>query len=200
MIESKELTEFPIKEKLLSMRRLFIIKEFLSRGPLPITMPLKHKSNISPKKSKKLLLNTNQLKELGKEFNISQLKPRSSIILNAICMLQGKEEDIFNLAMYKEGQELAKELPMDLDLELEAIPQLRLLMDQQRHTRLEGTTQLEEPTQEDIALEVTAQEDILLHKAIHTLLEEWVLRDTAMITMEKTVLEETATECKKLLM
>ena len=54
------------------------LKEFQSKEPSLTIMPLKLKSNIFQKKSKRLSLNTNQSKEFGKEFNIYQLKPKSS--------------------------------------------------------------------------------------------------------------------------
>ena len=76
MTELKELKEFPMKERLLNMMKWQLLIESQFKGPLPIIMLLKPKFNIFLKKSKKLLLNMNQLKELGKEFNISQLKPK----------------------------------------------------------------------------------------------------------------------------
>ena len=73
-IEFKESKEFQYKDKLSSTKKCTILKESQLKELLLTIMLLKLKSNTSLKKLKKLLSNTNQSKEPGKEFNICQLK------------------------------------------------------------------------------------------------------------------------------
>ena len=65
-----------MKEKSLNMKKSPELKESQSKEPSLIIMPLKLKSNTFQRKLKRPSLNTNQLKEFGKEFNIYQLKPK----------------------------------------------------------------------------------------------------------------------------
>lgn len=79
-----------MKEKLLNMKKSPELKEFQSKEPSPIIMPLKLKLNIFQKKSKRLSLNMNQSKESGKEFNICQLKPKLSTTQKETTTFQAK--------------------------------------------------------------------------------------------------------------
>ena len=92
-IELKELKEFHSKEKLSNTRKSSITKESQLKEQLLITMQLRLKSNISQKKLKKLSSNTSQLKELGKEFNIYQLKHKLFTIPKEKNMLLAKEDN-----------------------------------------------------------------------------------------------------------
>jgi hypothetical protein len=94
MIELKELKEYLSKDKSLNMKKLFITKEFQLKELLLIIMQLKLKSNIFLNKLKKLSLNTNQFKELGKEFNIYQLKLKLFTILKEKNMLLDKDNTL----------------------------------------------------------------------------------------------------------
>ena len=94
MIKLKESKESHSKEKLLNMKKLFITKEFQLKELLLIIMQLKLKSNIFLNKLKKLSLNTNQFKELGKEFNIYQLKLKLFTILKEKNMLLDKDNTL----------------------------------------------------------------------------------------------------------
>ena len=87
MTEFRELKESPSKEKSLNTKKLpSMIESQLKELSLTIMLS-KLKSNIFLKKLKKLLLNMNQLKGLGKEFNIYLLKLRLFTILNVKDML-----------------------------------------------------------------------------------------------------------------
>lgn len=101
MIRSKELKEFHMKDKLLNMMRLFIMKEFQLKELSQITMLLKLKLNIFQSKFKKLLLNINQFKKHGKEFNIFQLKLKLFTTQKEKSMSKDKD-NIFRLVMLKE--------------------------------------------------------------------------------------------------
>jgi hypothetical protein len=94
MIELKGLKEYPSKDKSLNMKKLFTTKEFQLKELLLIIMQLKLKSNTFLNKLKKLSLNTNQLKELGKEFNIYQLKLKLFTILKEKNMLLDKDNTL----------------------------------------------------------------------------------------------------------
>jgi|LakMenE01Jun11ns_1017448.scaffolds.fasta_scaffold6843118_1 hypothetical protein len=63
------------------------MKEFQSKELLLIIMQSKLKFNIFQKKLKKQLSSTNQLKGLGKEYNIYQLRHKLFIILKEKSML-----------------------------------------------------------------------------------------------------------------
>ena len=73
-IKLKQLKESHTKEKSLNTKKFIELKEFHSKEPSLIIMQLKLKSNIFQKKLNRLLLNMNQSKKLGKEFNIYQSK------------------------------------------------------------------------------------------------------------------------------
>lgn len=62
------------------MNKLLLMKEYLSKEQLRIIMLLKHKSNISLDKYKRLLLNMSLLKELMKGSNIYLFKHKSYTI------------------------------------------------------------------------------------------------------------------------
>ena len=74
MTELKGFREFLMKDRLSNMNKLFIQSESQFKELLQTTMPLKLKFNIFLNKFKRLLLNMNQSKEHGKEFNIYQLR------------------------------------------------------------------------------------------------------------------------------
>lgn len=76
MTELKGFREFLMKDRSSNMNKLFIQSESQFKELLQTTMPLKLKFNIFLNKFKRLLLNMNQFKGLGKESNIYQLKPR----------------------------------------------------------------------------------------------------------------------------
>lgn len=76
------------------MKKFTELNEFQLRESLLITMQLKLKLNTFLSKLRKLLSNMNQLKELGKEFNTCQLKPKLFTTQREKNMYQ-LEEDIF---------------------------------------------------------------------------------------------------------
>lgn len=91
MIKLKELKESHMKEKLLNMKKSPELKEFQSKEPSLITMPSRPKSNTFQRKSKRPSLNTSQSKESGKEFNIFQLKLKSSTTQKETITLLAKD-------------------------------------------------------------------------------------------------------------
>ena len=76
MNEFQESKESHTKKKLLSMKKLFTPKEFLLKEPSLTIMLLRLKLSTFLKKLNKPSLNTSQSKELGKESNICQLRPK----------------------------------------------------------------------------------------------------------------------------
>ena len=102
MTKLKESKEFHMKEKLLNTMKLFIMKEFQLKELSQIIMLLKLKLNIFQRKFKKLLLNMNQLKRPGKEFNIFQLKLKLFTIQKEKNMLLDKEDNTFKLDMLRD--------------------------------------------------------------------------------------------------
>ena len=81
------------------MKKLSTTKESPLKEPSLTTMQSKPKLNTFPRKLNKPLLNTNQLKGPGKEFNIYPLKLKLSTTQNEKSMLPDKEENTFKLAM-----------------------------------------------------------------------------------------------------
>lgn len=79
-----------MKEKSLNMKKSPELKEFQSKEPSLIIMPLKLKLNIFQRKLKRPSLNTNQSKEFSKEFNIYQLKPKLSTTQKETTTSQAK--------------------------------------------------------------------------------------------------------------
>lgn len=94
MTKLKELKESHSKEKSLNTTKSLEMKEFQLKKSLPIIMLSKLKLNTFLKKLKKLLLNMNQLKKFGKEFNIFQLKLKLFTILKEITMLLHKVDTL----------------------------------------------------------------------------------------------------------
>ena len=123
---------------LLNMKKFQELKEYQSKELLLIIMQLKLKLNIFLKKSNKLSLNMNQLKEHGKEFNISQLKLKLFTIQNETITSLNQENlskvDILNhhqliklvLLMYQPKAEL--ELKQFIKLVMSQ-PHPKVLMD-----------------------------------------------------------------------
>jgi hypothetical protein len=89
-----EFNTFHSRKNISNMIELKELKEYLSKDKSLIIMQLKLKSNIFLNKLKKLSLNTNQFKELGKEFNIYQLKLKLFTILKEKNMLLDKDNTL----------------------------------------------------------------------------------------------------------
>lgn len=123
-------------------------------------MPLKLKLNTFQRKSKKPSFNTSQLKEFGKESNISQLRPRLSTIQSETTTFLNLE-NTFKVDTLNQ----LKELPT-FQVKAELEPKLSTKPD---------TSQLDKPPtlldiKEDILLELCKEdiplEDILLEDTI----------------------------------
>lgn len=92
MIKLKEYKEFHMKDKSLNINKSDELFRSQLKELLLIIMQLKLKSNTFLKKLKRLLYNMNQSKELGKEFNISQLKLKLFTTLREKNMLPALED------------------------------------------------------------------------------------------------------------
>lgn len=185
MIKLKELKEFHSKEKSLNMKKLPELKEFLLKEQSLIIMQLKLKLNTFLNKLNKLLLNMNQLKELGKESNIFQLKLKLFTTQNETTTLLNKEK------LFKVDIQLLQLIKLELHMsqlkvELELKPSTKLAMSQLHHklftdkpnTLLEDKLNMLQEDNQDIQLDnksdiLLDKPDILLDK--HTLLDPLML-------------------------
>lgn len=115
-----------MKDKLLNTKKSPELKESQSKELSQTIMQFKLKSNISQKKLNKLSLNTNQLKEFGKEFNIFQLKLKLFTIPKEITTSRA-QVNIFKLDMLKElldTKPLINKVQLTFHLKVELEPKL----------------------------------------------------------------------------
>jgi hypothetical protein len=206
MIKLKESKESHSKEKLLNMKKLQELKEFHMKELSPTIMPLKLKLNTFLKKSNKPSLNMNQLKELGKEFNISQLKPKLFIIQKEI-ITSHKQEKSSKVDILPHQPPINKVPPtfqLKVELELKLFTKLdmsqlllKLFMDKTSDTPPEDKSDIPLEVnillevKSDIPLEVNTPLEVKLDKP-HTPLEDNMSQDQLTLPDKPPMLLEVA--------
>ena len=159
-------------------------------------MQFKLKSNIFQKKSNKQSLNTNQLKEFGKEFNIFQLKLKLFTILKEITTSRA-QVNIFRLDMLKELLDIKLainkvQLTFHLKVELEPKLYIKLVMFQLEDQSLDKEVLFLE-VKLNMSLEVNL--NMLLDK-LNMFLDQHIPLEPLILQAKPTLLEEVELEDK----
>jgi hypothetical protein len=168
------------------------LKESQSKEPSPTIMPLKLKSNIFQNKLNKQSLNMNQSKELGKESNIFQLKPKLFTTHKEITTFHNKVKLFKVVILHHQPIKLVPlTFQLKVELELKQFIKLGMFQLQMQFMPIQDIQlvfKVDTPlkSKEDILLEF--KEDILLELPLIPLDNNMLLDPLPMLLEDKLLL------------